>query len=54
MEPGRKTKLNSERKKAESERHHVAAKGDRCPLEPVRTLPVGHDLFVMHRLIDMG
>ena len=39
-----------EREMAESERHHVAAEGDRCP----GTLPVGHSLMAIHRIIEMG
>ena len=42
-----------ERKWAESGRHHVAAKGERHQL-PARTSPVGHNLMVIHRLIEMG
>ena len=37
-----KTKLNAGRKKAESERSHVAAKGEKHEL-PVGTLLVGHE-----------
>ena len=34
----------------DSERSHGAATGDRC----AETLLVGHDLVVMHRLMEMG
>ena len=44
------TKLNAVRKEAESERIHGAAAGDRH----AETLLVGHDLMVMHRLMEMG
>ena len=44
-----KTKLNAGKKEAESERSHGAAAGDRC----AETLLVGHDLLVMHRLMEM-
>ena len=36
-------------------RNHVAtAKDGRLWLEPTETLPVGHDLMVIHRLMEMG
>ena len=45
-----KTKLNAGREEVESERNHGAAAGDRR----AETLLVGHDLVVMHRLMEMG
>ena len=45
-----KTKQNAGRKKAESERSHGDTAGDRCS----ETLLTGHDLMVMHRLVEMG
>ena len=45
-----KTKLNAGRKEAESKRSHGAAAGDRC----AETLLVGHNLMVMHRLMEIG
>ena len=44
-----KTKLNAGRRKAESVRSHVA-----LPETDARTLPVGHNLVVVHRLMEMG
>ena len=44
-----KAKLNAGRK-AKSERSHGAAAGDRH----TEILLVGHDLVMMHRLIEMG
>ena len=44
------TKLNAGRKKEELERSHGAATGDRH----AETLLVGHDLVVIHRLMEMG
>ena len=45
-----KTKLNAGRKEVESEGSHGAAARDRH----TETLLVGHDLVVMHRLMEMG
>ena len=45
-----KTKLNAGRKKEELERSHGASAGDKH----VEILLVGHDLMVMHRLMEMG
>ena len=51
-ELGRKTKLNAGRKKAEPGKRHVATRGERC--EPLaETLPAGHDLVAMHRLMEV-
>ena len=43
-----KTKLNAGKKDAESERSHGAAAGDRH----AETLLVGHNLMVVHRLME--
>ena len=45
-----KTKLNPARKKVEPEGSQGAAAKDRL----AETLLVGHDLMVMHRLIEIG
>ena len=45
---GRGTKLNVGRKEAESERSHGSTAGDRR----AETLLVGHDLVMVHRLIE--
>ena len=45
-----KIKWSAGRKEVESERSHGTAAGDRC----AETLLVGHDLVVMHRLMEMG
>ena len=45
-----KTKLNAGRRRAESRRSHGTAAGDRH----AENLLVGHDLVMMHRLMEMG
>ena len=45
-----KTKLNAGKEKVESEKSHEAPTRDRHS----ETLLVGHNLIVMHRLIEMG
>ena len=42
--------MNAGIKEAGSERSHGATTRDRC----AETLLVGHDLVVMHRLMEMG
>ena len=49
-ELGWKARQNAGRKKGGVKRHHGAASGDRC----AETLLLGHDLVVIHRLIEMG
>ena len=40
---------------AEPMRRHVAAhRGQMPPMEPAKTLQEGHDLVVMHRLMELG
>ena len=50
IEVGGEKKLNAGRKEVESERNHGATAIERH----AETLLVGHDLVVMHRLMEMG
>ena len=52
VKSGEKFEQRDGRKVGESQGPHVFPKGERYQL-PAKTLPVGHSLTVIHRLIEM-